>query len=92
MPLLSVALTAASEPPAAGGITLPPALPAAALTVNVSFGAVASLSETCKPGHRGRPVAILGDADRIGVDDRSGSDVERCVRRIRRANKVIVSG
>ena len=49
MPLLSVALTAASEPLAAGGITLPPALLAAALTVNVSFGAVASPSETCKP-------------------------------------------
>ena len=35
MPLFSVALTAASEPLAAGGITLPLALLAAVLTVNV---------------------------------------------------------
>ena len=50
MPLLSAALTAASEPSSGdGGITLPPALLAVAPTVNVSFGAVASPSETCKP-------------------------------------------
>ena len=49
MPLSSVALTAASEPSPAGGITLPPALLAAAPIVNVSFGAVASLSETYRP-------------------------------------------
>ena len=74
MPLSSVALTAASEPSAAGGITLPPALLAAALIVNVSFGAVASPSETCKPDTVVVPSPFSVTLTAVGVYDRSGGE------------------